>query len=124
MTIHMTTVLLGVLMFAACAESRPAVTIGSPGGKLKAELSLDEGVLNYRLMAGKEQLLGPSRLGIVTASADFSQGLLADSCTLPFEGFYDYNFPLGRQVVGNKPYCEQTLFVRNATGRGWVSRFA
>ena len=52
MTIHMTTVLLGVLMFAACAESRPAVTIGSPGGKLKAELSLDEGVLNYRLMAG------------------------------------------------------------------------
>ena len=117
MTIHMTTVLLGVLMFAACAESRPAVTIGSPGGKLKAELSLDEGVLNYRLMAGKEQLLGPSRLGIVTASADFSQGLLADSCTLPFEGFYDYNFPLGRQVVANKPYCEQTLFVRNAAGQ-------
>ena len=117
MTIRITTALLGMLACVACARPRPAATIESPDGKLKAVLTLDEGLLNYRLLAGKELLLGPSRLGIVTASADFSQGLHLDSCTSSFDGFYDYNFPLGRQTVGNKPYRERTLYGRNEAGR-------
>lgn len=117
MTIRMTSALLAWMIFSSCADSQPIVTVESPDGRLQAVLSIDQGKLYYRLQSGKESLLGPSRLGLETSRVDFSQDLVFDSCTSTFDGFYDYNLPLGRQTVEHKPYRERTIYVKNRSGQ-------
>lgn len=104
-----------LLLLASCTHT--VGSLESPDGKLEVTLSLDKGALHYTLSADGQRLLGPSRLGIVTAVADLSQNLCPDSTAQPIEGRYDYTFPFGRQAVHAKPFREQTFYVRNADGK-------
>ena len=63
------TLLVACVAFVAQAPAIAAaqpVTVQSPDGKLRAELSTTGGTLRYRILLDGKQLLAPSRLGIRT----------------------------------------------------------
>lgn len=54
--------------------SRP-VAVFSPDGRMRAELSAEGGLLQYRIVVDGKQLLAPSRIGIKADDVEFGEGV-------------------------------------------------
>src|ERR1039458_1534889 len=52
------------------------IIVASPDGKVKAELSVTDGVLGYRVTADGKQVLAPSKLGIQTDDVELGQDVM------------------------------------------------
>lgn len=53
--------------------AKKAILVVSPDTKVRAELSVTDGVLSYRVTADGKQVLGPSKLGIQTDDVELGQ---------------------------------------------------
>jgi alpha-glucosidase len=60
-------------MVASPLSAAKPIVVGSPDGKIKAELSAANGALSYRITVDGKQVLAPSRLGIVADGVELGQ---------------------------------------------------
>jgi alpha-glucosidase len=59
--------------FAGQTHAAKPIAISSPDGKVRAELSAPDGVLQYRVMVDGKQVLAPSKLGIEADDIEFGK---------------------------------------------------
>jgi alpha-glucosidase len=65
--------------FAGQAPAAKPMTISSPDGKVKAELSVPDGTLKYRVIVDGKQVLAPSRLGIEADDVELGMDVVLGS---------------------------------------------
>ncbi|HEY5054993.1 MAG TPA: glycoside hydrolase family 97 catalytic domain-containing protein [Acidobacteriaceae bacterium] len=66
---------------AIAAPAKP-ISISSPDGKVKAELSATDGVLRYRVTVDGKQVLAPSRVGIEADDVEFGKDAILGAAKL------------------------------------------
>jgi hypothetical protein len=70
------TLLLALSAHAALAQQTPLAQVTSPDGKIAVWVEwTDEGAARYRVTRDGQEVLAPSRLGLVRDDADFTKGL-------------------------------------------------
>jgi hypothetical protein len=70
---------LTVVLLTACAIVQPrneVFILPSPGGRLQAQVQLQEGVPHYRVVYGQQEVLEWSRLGLQLGEVNLAQGLV------------------------------------------------
>jgi len=72
---------IGGSLPAFTAQTPPGkpVTISSPDGKVRTELSASDGVLKYRVLVDGRQVLAPSRLGIEADDVELGMDVILGS---------------------------------------------
>ena len=63
------------------SQTHPAhpVIVSSPDGRMRAELSVSNGMLRYRIVVDGKQVLAPSRIGIESDDVELGQGVTLGS---------------------------------------------
>jgi hypothetical protein len=75
-------VMLSLFFINTISGQKDKMSITSPNGKIKANISLsDEGKVFYTISYGKELVISKSRLGIIREDEDLSIGLMLDFVT-------------------------------------------
>ncbi len=81
-----TTLLFSIAMcvpgLAGQHPAKKAVAVASPDAKVKAEISVTDGVLSYRVTADGKQVLGASKLGIQTDDVELGQDVTLGAARL------------------------------------------
>lgn len=68
-------ILITLLAIATVARGAETQTVTSPEGKLKVNITIDQGKARYEVWLDGRQLVTPSALGFVADIGDFTQGL-------------------------------------------------
>ncbi len=63
-----------LLTVLACLPAAEPLVVTSPDGALRAEVSAEGGALRYRVLAGADEILRPSGLGLRTDGVDLATG--------------------------------------------------
>lgn len=89
------------------ATATEVATVSSPNGQNTVSLDLTDGKLSYTVSRSGRILVGPSRMGIITAQQDFTQKLvLANSDEISITE--DYTLPVGKVSTYHNKYHELT----------------
>ena len=117
-----TLTLAALLLATLTVTATETKTVSSPDGRLQVTITDDGGQAVYSVKYDSQPVLLPSRLGLVTDYADFTQGL-AIIQSEPKKTIYDYPMRQTKQShVSVEANCI-TLTLRNATEHEMVVDF-
>ena len=107
-----------VFLFLALCTSivlQATETVSSPNRRLTVSVQVEQGVAQYSIQYDGQQMLMPSRLGLISNIGDFTQGLtLKGAKTSQVEKHYD----MTRTKASHSDYKANQLEVTLANGKG------
>ena len=107
-----------VFLFLALCTSivlQAKETVSSPNRRLTVSVQVEQGVAQYSIQYDGQQMLMPSRLGLISNIGDFTQGLtLKGAKTSQVEKHYD----MTRTKASHSDYKANQLEVTLANGKG------
>jgi hypothetical protein len=111
------------LLALALPFTAQAMEIDSPDGRVRADVSVEDGRLVYRVLLGEQELLARSPLGLDSSAGDFHSGVRIVSESAPSDVNAPYDLPAGKASRVDYRGREGVVTMENASGQRLDVRF-